>query len=169
VISAQIRLEQPDDVVAIRETNEQAFGTTTEARLVDRLRNSTDCISLVATIGGRVIGHILFTPISLDPATTVRVAGLAPMAVRPEHQRAGVGSQLVRAGLEKCLERGYSAVVLVGHPHFYPRFGFVQGHTKGLVCEFPVPQEAFMVLELKVSALAGVTGLVRFQPEFAEG
>lgn len=164
----QIRLEQRADVVAVRETNEQAFGTTTEARLVDRLRDSTDCISLVATISNRVIGHILFTPVSLEPPTTVRVAGLAPMAVRPEHQRAGVGSQLVRAGLEKCLQHGYGAVVLVGHPEFYPRFGFVQGHTKGLTCEFPVPDEAFMVLELNAGALAAVTGLVRYRPEFAE-
>jgi len=167
-MTPQIRLEQPADLVAVRETNEQAFGTTTEARLVDRLRDSSDCISLVATVGDRVIGHILFTPVSIEPETIVRVAGLAPMSVRPEYQRVGIGSELVRAGLDECRRRGYAAVVLVGFPEFYPRFGFVPGHTKGLECEFPVPAEAFMVLELDEAALAGVAGLVRYRPEFAD-
>jgi putative acetyltransferase len=167
-MTAQIRREQREDLVGVRETNEQAFGTTTEARLVDRLRDSSDCISLVATIGGRVIGHILFTPVSIEPETIVRVAGLAPMSVRPEYQRVGIGSQLVRAGLDECRRLGYAAVVLVGHPEFYPRFGFVPGHTKGLQCEFPVSAEAFMALELNEDALAGVAGLVRYRPEFAE-
>lgn len=92
-MTPQIRLEQPADLVAVRETNEQAFGTTTEARLVDRLRDSSDCISLVATVGDRVIGHILFTPVSIEPETIVRVAGLAPMSVRPEYQRVGIGGE----------------------------------------------------------------------------
>jgi putative acetyltransferase len=165
---AHIRLEQPDDVAAVRETNEQAFGAPAEARLVARLRDSSDCISLVATIDDRVVGHILFTPVSLEPATTVRIAGLAPMAVRPEHQRAGIGSELARAGLDECRRRGYAAVVVVGHPEFYPRFGFVPGHTRGLECEFPVRPEVFMTLELIDGALAGVAGLVRYRPEFSE-
>lgn len=167
-MTPQIRLEQPADLVGVRETNEQAFGTTTEARLVDRLRDSSDCISLVATVGDRVIGHILFTPVSIEPETIIVVAGLAPMSVRPEYQRVGIGSELVRAGLDECRRRGYAAVVLVGHPEFYLRFGFVPGHTKGLECEFPVPAEAFMVLELDEAALAGVAGLVRYRPEFAD-
>jgi putative acetyltransferase len=167
VITAQIRLEQRDDLVAVRETNEQAFGTTTEARLVDRLRGSADSISLVATVGNWVVGHILFTPVSIEPNINVRVAGLAPMAVRPEYQRAGIGSELIRAGLDQCRRRGYAAVVVVGHPEFYRRFGFKPGHTKGLKCEFPVPAEAFMALELIESALTGIAGLVRYRPEFA--
>src|SRR5688500_18234860 len=108
-MTAQIRLEQPNDVVAVRETNEQAFGTTTEARLVERLRDSSDCISLVATVGDRVIGHILFTPVTIEPETIARVVGLAPMSVRPEYQRVGIGSELVRAGLHECRRRGYAA------------------------------------------------------------
>lgn len=167
-MNVRIRLEQPDDMLAVRETNEAAFVTPAEGRLVDRLRSTSDCISLVATVGDRVVGHILFTPVTIEPAATVRVAGLAPMSVRPEHQRAGIGSRLVRAGLEECRQRGYAAVVLVGHPEFYPRFGFVPGHTKGLQCEFPVADEAFMALELSAGALAGAAGLVRYRPEFAE-
>ena len=166
--NCQIRLELPDDEVAVRETNEQAFGTSTEATIVDRLRGSPDSISLVAAIADRVVGHILFTPISIEPAASIRVAGLAPMAVRPENQRTGIGSQLVRAGLEQCRQRGYSAVVVVGHPEFYPRFGFVQAWTRGLKCEFPVRDEVFMALELNTGALADVRGLVRYRPEFSE-
>ena len=164
----QIRLERPDDELAVRETNQQAFGTPAEATLVDRLRGSPDSISLVAAIADRVVGHILFTPISIEPAARVRVAGLAPMAVRPENQRMGIGTQLVRAGLDHCRQRGYAAVVVVGHPEFYPRFGFVRASTKGLKCEFPVRDEVFMALELKTGALASVSGLVRYRPEFSE-
>jgi putative acetyltransferase len=167
VTDVQIRLERPDDELAVRETNQQAFGTPAEATLVDRLRGSPESISLVATIGDRVVGHILFTPISIEPAARVRVAGLAPLAVRPENQRMGIGSQLVRAGLDHCRERGYAAVVVVGHPEYYPRFGFVQARTRGLKCEFPVRDEVFMALELNTGALAGVGGLVRYRPEFS--
>jgi putative acetyltransferase len=169
VTNVQIRLEQPGDEVAVRDTNEQAFATLTEAALVDRLRDSPDSISLVATIGEHVVGHILFTPISIEPAPRVRVAGLAPMAVRPENQRSGIGSQLVRAGLHHCRQRGYAAVVVVGHPAFYPRFGFVPASSKALTCEFPVPDEVFMAVELTAGALANVRGLVRYRPEFSEG
>jgi putative acetyltransferase len=167
VTNVQIRLELPRDEVAVRETNEQAFGAPTEATLVDRLRGSPDSISLVAAIADRVVGHILFTPISIEPAAHVRVAGLAPLAVRPENQRMGIGSQLVRAGLDHCRQRGYAAVVVVGHPEFYPRFGFMQARTRGLTCEFPVRDEVFMALELNTGALAGVGGLVRYRPEFS--
>jgi putative acetyltransferase len=166
--NVQIRAELPDDEMAVRETNEQAFGTPAEATLVDRLRGSPDSISLVAALADRVVGHILFTPISIEPAAGVRVAGLAPMAVRPENQRTGIGSLLVRAGLRQCRQRGYAAVVVVGHPEFYPRFGFMRASTKGLTCEFPVRDEVFMALELSAGALAEVSGLVRYRPEFSE-
>jgi putative acetyltransferase len=167
MMKVSVRLEEPRDVADVRETNEQAFGAPLEARLVDSLRGSADSISLVATVDDRVIGHILFTPVSIEPPVSVRVAGLAPMSVRPEYQRAGIGGQLVRAGIEECRRRGYSAVVLVGHPAYYPRFGFVPADTKGLECEFPVPREAFMVIELEADALVGVAGVVRYRPEFA--
>ena len=166
--SAQIRVELPGDELAVRETNEQAFGTPAEATLVDRLRGSPESISLVATIGDRVVGHILFTPIRMEPAARVRIAGLAPLAVRPENQRSGLGSQLVRAGLDHCRQHGYAAVVVVGHPEFYPRFGFTRASTIGLTCEFPVRDEVFMAVELHPGALADVRGLVRYRPEFSE-
>ena len=162
-----IRLEAPGDADGVRATNEQAFGTPVEARLVDALRDAEGRVSLVATLEDRIIGHILFTPVVLDPPTAVRVAGLAPMAVRPDHQRSGVGTSLVRAGLDECRRRGYSAVVVVGHPGYYPRFGFAPARAKGLHCEFEVPDDAFMVVELEPDALAGAGGVVRYRPEFA--
>lgn len=167
MLNITVRLEEPADQGAVRETNEQAFGTRIEAGFVDALRGSPDSISLVATIDNRVVGHVLFTPVTIEPPADVRMAGLAPMSVRPMYQRKGVGGRLIRAGLEECRRRGFAAVVLVGHPEYYPRFGFVAAHTYGLGCEFPVPQDAFMVRELEPGALGGVGGVVRYRPEFA--
>src|SRR5918993_4307677 len=115
-MEVSIRREAPRDEPDVRELNQQAFGTTVEARLVDALRGLPDSISLVATVDDGVAGHILFTPVSLEPAASVAIAGLAPMSVRPEYQRRGIGSQLIRAGLDACRAHGYAAVVLVGHP-----------------------------------------------------
>ena len=161
-----IRLDEPSDAAQVRQVNDQAFGTTTESRLVDALRDAAGSISMVATIDSRVIGHILFTPVTIEPTTATRAAGLGPMSVHPVYQRAGVGTRLVQAGLDQCRDRGYQAVVVVGHPAYYPRFGFVPAHTNGLTCEFRVPPGVFMVLELEAGALAGVTGLVRYHPAF---
>jgi putative acetyltransferase len=166
-MSLSIRIEQPGDADGVRETNEQAFGEPLEARLVDALRGCEGYLSLVATIEDRVVGHILFTPITIEPPVDRRIAGLAPMAVRPEQQRVGIGSQLIRAGLQECRRNGYSAVVVLGHPDYYPRFGFIPAHTFGLTCEFASAPEAFMALELEADALSGIRGLVRYRPEFA--
>jgi putative acetyltransferase len=137
-------VEQPADADDVREVNEQAFGSPVEARIVESLRGQPECISLVATKSGQVVGHIFFTPVSIEPPVEFRVAGLGPMAVLPEHQRSGVGSQLIRAGLEACRQNGYSAVVVVGHPGYYPRFGFEPAHTRGLTLpDFDVPPEVF--------------------------
>lgn len=168
-LSIAVREESPADLPAVREVNERAFGTPLEASIVDALRGSAGSISLVATDGDRVVGHILFTPVTVDSSGDLRVAGLAPMAVLPEHQRAGIGSRLVRDGLDACHRRGYAAVVVLGHPEYYPRFGFTRADTHGLSCEFPVPPEAFMVLGLQPDALPRLSGTVRYRPEFAEG
>ena len=162
-----IRPERAGDAASVRHVNERAFGTAAEADLVDALRGSDGSISLVAIVRGAVAGHIMFTPVTLDSATDVRAAGLAPMSVLPAHQRAGVGTQLVRTGLAACREQGYSAVVVVGHPTYYPRFGFAPAHTHGLHCEFDVPREAFMVAVLDRQVLPRLAGLVRYRPEFA--
>jgi putative acetyltransferase len=167
VSEVAIRPEHTGDVTAVRQVNERAFAGPAEASLVDALRGSAGSISLVATISGRVVGHIMFTPVTLDEAPDVRVAGLAPMAVLPEHQRTGIGGHLIRAGLAACREHGYAAIVVVGHADYYPRFGFAAAHSLGLRCEFNVPPEAFMVTVLDATALPYVTGTVRYRPDFA--
>jgi len=167
-MTVTIRPEEPRDADHIRLVNQSAFGRPDEAALVDALRGSSDAISLVATIGDRIVGHILFTPVQITGiAPNAHAVGLAPMAVVPDYQRQGIGSQLVRAGLDACRSAGWGAVVVIGHPNYYPRFGFVPASTKGLEYEHAVPPEAFMVLGLQADALARVKGVVRFRPEFA--
>jgi putative acetyltransferase len=122
----QIRAETDADHAAIHAVNAAAFPTAAEADLVDALRQQArPLISLVAEQDGVIVGHILFSPVTLDSQPDLRIMGLAPMAVAPEHQRSGIGSALVRAGLEQCRQLGYQAVVVLGHPEYYPRFGFV--------------------------------------------
>lgn len=163
-----IRPEQPGDADAIRTVNARAFEGPIEATLVDALRGTPGSISLIAASDGAVVGHILFTPVRVDGVEPpIPGAGLAPMAVLPEYQRQGIGSRLVRAGLDACRSAGHHFVVVVGHPEYYPRFGFVEAASRGLECEWPVPAEAFMVLELVPGALANVRGLVRYRPEFS--
>jgi putative acetyltransferase len=165
-----IRLETQEDNSAVRHVNEQAFHQENEATLVDRLRlRGVLTVSLVAVGGGKVIGHIAFSPVTIGPEPAASKAlTLAPVAVLPEQQRQGVGSQLVRAGLEECRRLEYEIVVVVGHPEYYPRFGFVPAQPKGLICEFEVPDPAWMVMELRPGALAEKRGIVGFQTEFRE-
>jgi len=165
-----IRPETAEDYAAIHEVNLLAFGQEVEPRLVKNLRRLPDFIaelSLVAVEAGRVVGHILFSPFVIETKDgTVPALTLAPLAVRPEFQNRGVGSELVRDGLERCRILGHKIVVVVGHPEYYPRFGFSPARARGLEAPFPVPDEAFMVLELVPSALDGVAGIIRFPPPF---
>jgi putative acetyltransferase len=165
----KVRFEEPADAAAVRDVNDQAFGSPVEGQIVERLRAEPGSISLVATKDDLVVGHILFTTVNLEPSVGFRVAGLGPMSVLPEHQRVGIGSQLVRAGLDACREHGYAAVVVVGHPAYYPRFGFQPAHTSGLTLpDFDVPQDVFMVVELEAGVLERLKGAVHYRSEFAE-
>jgi putative acetyltransferase len=163
-----IRPENFEDLEAIRRVNEAAFGRSNEADLVDALRRSERILlSLVAVKGGEVVGNIVFSPVSIESELVSRGAlALAPMAVAPALQRQGIGSLLVRHGLEKSRLAGYSLVVVVGHPEYYPRFGFIPAKPKGLKCQYDVPDEAFMVAELQPGSLRGFGGIVRYPPEF---
>ena len=164
-----IRDETPDDVEAVRRVNDAAFGRDGEGRLVDELRRQgAAVISLVAELDGQIVGHILFSPVTIDGALRPEgILGLAPMAVLPEHQRHGIGGRLIRTGLDRCREVGAALVVVLGHPVYYPRFGFVPAPPLGVTCEYPVPDEVFMVQELEPGALDGRRGLMRYHPAFA--
>lgn len=163
-----IRREEAHDIDVTRIVNQQAFGQPEEAAIVDALRGLDAAISLVAEIEHQVVGHILFTPVQIDGADPgLSAMGLAPMAVRPEFQRRGIGSALVKAGLDACRAAGHHLVVVLGHPGFYPRFGFVAARPHGLSCEYQAPPEAFMVLELRSGSLARARGLVRYRREFS--
>jgi putative acetyltransferase len=167
-MSVSVRAEEPRDVDDVRIVNQRAFGGPVEAAIVDALRGLPDTISLVASVGNRIVGHILFSRVQVDGAgPEIAVFGLGPLAVLPELQRQGVGSQLVRAGLELCRTLGHDALVVLGHPDYYPRFGFVPADTKGLRYEHTVPREAFMALELRTGSLPPSGGVVRYRPEFS--
>ena len=164
-----IRPERDSDAPAVRRVNLAAFPTAAEADLVDSLRRQgASVVSLVAQhADSEPVGHILVSPVTLSGVDDVRMLGLAPMAVEPDRQRQGIGSQLVRAGIEACRKAGAGAVVVVGHPAFYPRFGFVPASRLRLRCEYDVPDEVFMALELVPGVLAGRSGLVQYHPAFA--
>lgn len=162
--AAQVRAEQPGDHAAIRAVHESAFPTKAEANLVDALRVSGQLtISLVAELGSEMVGHVAFSPVEVSGVTGL---GLAPVAVTPRCQRQGVGSQLVRAGLAACGRACTPFVVVLGHPAYYPRFGFVRASDLGLTNEYGA-DEAFRVVELRPGGLPSGGGLVRYAPEFA--
>lgn len=162
----RIRTEAIADIDAIRRVNEAAFGQLAEGRLVDALREqATPFLSLVAEDGGAIVGHICFTPVTAGNTT---ILGLAPLAVLPERQNEGIGTKLVEAGLEACRRAGFGAVVVLGHPRYYARFGFEPAATKGLRSEYDVPHEAFMLLELIPGAAAGLEGVARYHRAFGD-
>lgn len=166
--NADVRCERPGDEGAIARVNDEAFGQRDESRIVDAARRAGHiAVSLVAIDSGTIVGHILFTPVTIEsPAPAVSVFGLGPMSVLPAFQRRGIGSVLVQAGLRECARLGCQAVVVIGHPNYYPRFGFQRASTYGLRSQFAVPDDVFMAMELTAGALVGHAGLVRYVPEF---
>lgn len=165
---ATIRLERPEDAAGVRAVNEAAFGQSTEAELVEMLcRDCSDALSLVAEDHG-IVGHILFTPAMVEaPGHCVIGVGLAPMAVLPERQGEGIGSDLVRQGIALLRKRHYPFVIVLGHPEYYPRFGFERASAHGLKSQWKgIRDEAFMVLILDDEVMKGVTGVASFRDEF---
>lgn len=162
-----IRPEVTSDHEAIRHVNRLAFGRDDEARLVDALRDGGFFrLSLVAERGGQIVGHILFSDLPiLAEANTLPALALAPMAVWPEFQNQGVGSALVRRGLDECRQQGHKIAIVLGHRHFYPRFGFSPKLAARLESPF-AGNDAFMALELIPGALEGVVGRVQYPPPF---
>lgn len=167
-MSVLVREEQPADQEAIHAVNAAAFDTDAEARLVAALRAGGGLIlSLVAEAGGEIVGHVAFSPVTVTrpDGSTVPGVGLAPMAVVPGRQRAGVGGRLIAEGLRRLREAGHRLCVVLGHPAYYPRHGFAVASAHGLRWEHPAPDEAFLVQALVPGGLDGVTGVVRYRPE----
>lgn len=166
--SIAIRPERPADHESVYRLNCEAFDTDLEARLVESLRSRDDpAVSLVAVLDKRIVGHALFTPVAVEqsPGEAVLMA-LGPMAVLPVHQRQGIGSKLVRAGLEACRAAGAAAVFVLGHAEYYPRFGFERASQHGLRFKDGALDSYFMVIELGAGALRQLSGEVRYLPEF---
>lgn len=163
-----IREERPEDAEAVGAVLVAAFGSEAEARLVERLRASGKILfTLVAEEKGRVLGHMVFSRIAVESGgSEIPVLALAPLAVMPAFQRLGIGSALVSAGLERCRMDRHARVMVVGDPVYYGRFGFVPASRFGLKCPFPVPEEAFMAIELEPGAFVQVSGVVRYGHEF---
>jgi putative acetyltransferase len=165
-VSVEIWRETERDISAIREVNRRAFDREVEARLVDDLRSEGYArLSLVADEGGRIVGHIMFSEAVVRTGIgEVASLALGPVAVTPERQRLGIGSALVREGLDQCAKTYYRSVFLLGFPGYYPRFGFSAELARNLSSAYS--GEAFMALELVPEALAGVTGVFEFASPF---
>jgi putative acetyltransferase len=166
----EIREEKPQDIEPIREVNTRAFGGSQEADVVDKLRqNCNDLLSLVAVVDSQVVGHILFSSVTIEGENTkVRGMGLAPMAVMPVHQRQGIGSDLIRSGIARLANRQCPFVIVLGHAEYYPRFGFEPASRYKIWSEWKVPDEAFMILMLNESEMKGISGVARYRTEFVE-
>jgi putative acetyltransferase len=162
-----IRPEEPKDYSAIHAVNESAFETSAESNLVEVLRREVHpIISLVAEDGEAIVGHAMFSPVSLTGHPDLKIMGLGPVAVIPTYQRKGFGSALVNAGLEKCKALGYGAAIVLGHADYYPRFGFIPSVRYGIRSEYDVPEDAFLVIELQPGYLQGAIGIIKYHPAF---
>jgi len=163
-----IRAEEERDQAAVHAVITAAFETPAEANLVAALRQQAQpVISLVAEEDQAIVGHILFSPVLLAEHPDLSIMGLAPVAVAPNRQRKGIGSALVRAGLEQCKQLGFGAVAVLGHPGYYPRFGFVPSSSFGIRCEYKVPAEVFMVMELQPGYLCDASGVIKYHSAFS--
>ncbi|MCM3572602.1 N-acetyltransferase [Mesobacillus subterraneus] len=167
-----IRPENPNDYTYIRELIVLAFENgENEASLVELIRESEHFVSGLSLVAakneGEIIGHILFSVIHLvTDQGIVPTLGLAPMSVKPDYQNSGIGSDLVNEGIKACRDLGCDHIFVLGHPNFYPRFGFSPTSQFGIVPPFPVPEEVFMALELKKGSLTGLQGKIEYPPAF---
>lgn len=161
-----IRNETTHELEETRKLNIIAFEQDAEANLVDNLRKAgCEIISLVALKEGKTVGYIMFSPVTVD--NQVVGMGLAPMAVLPEYQKQGIGSLLVKEGIKQVKEKGYNLIIALGHPEYYPKFGFEPACKYGLKSEYEVPDEVFMVLVFDKN-LKFKDKLIKYRHEFAE-
>jgi len=169
-MDVSIRDERKNDYDEIKKINDLAFGQENEGKMVEVLRKTLDYnpeLSLVAEIKNKIVGYILFYPIKIkNKKGEFTVLSLAPMAVHPEYQNKGIGSKLVKSGIEIARGNGFGAVIVVGHPKYYPRFGFSHASKWGLKLPFDSPDDLFLALELKENYLKSCSGKVEYPKEY---
>jgi predicted N-acetyltransferase YhbS len=116
-----------------------------------------------------VVGHILFTKVFIQSEGVNKESlALAPMAVLPKLQKEGIGMQLINSGIEKARILGYESIVVLGHAEYYPKFGFMPASKFGIAAPWEVPDEVFMMLELKDNALKNVSGMINYAQAFMD-
>ena len=166
-----VRPETAEDIRAIDVVHISAFGGEAEANLVSVLRESATYnreLSLVAELGGRIVGHVLLTRVLLrKDGEEKHVLALGPMSVVPSQSHRGIGSKLIQASVELAKEKGYGAIVVHGHPEYYKRFGFVQAKELNVTCNLPAPEDALTVMEIVPGNLTG-GGHVEYPEPFIE-
>jgi putative acetyltransferase len=166
-----IRQEIASDYEKVYEINKLAFQQESESKIIEQIRKGNNFIpelSLVAEVNSEIVGHILFSKIKIVGDSTFDSLALAPMAVIPEFQKRGIGSKLIRRGIEKAKELGFDSIIVLGHKDYYPKFGFQKASKWGIQCPFEAPEEAFMAIELTEKALDGKSGIVHYPDEFME-
>ncbi len=167
----EIRLERENDIFAIQTVNRLAFGQTAEADIVEALRDGApNVLSFVALTAGEVVGHVLFSPVSIRHRRgATEGLGLGPMSVLPAHQNRGIGAQLVEHALAEVRAAGWPYVVVLGHPRYYPRFGFVRASEYGVRSQWEgIPDDVFMILPLDAGRIKQLRGVARYRPEFGD-
>lgn len=168
-----IRAETVDDYAKIREINNRAFNQDTEGELIENLRKKKEYIaelSLVAEYKNQLIGHILFFPLSIiGKNKRFPTLALAPMSVLPEFQNKGIGGKLIKEGLKVAEQLGFTSVIVLGHPEYYPKFGFEKASTWNIKPPFDAPDDAFMAIELVENALIDASGMLEYPQEYYNG
>ena len=165
-----IRVERTEDRAAIRAVHEAAFDRSDEASLVDALRSRGGVLlSLLAVEDGRVVGHVLYSPVSVgSDARRIEGAGLGPVAVLPQCQRRGIGAMLIDEGNRRIERINCPFVVVLGDPAYYTRFGFEPARQHGMTCVWDVPHDAFMVSVLQPVLMERICGVATYRPEFSD-
>jgi len=165
-----VRMEEESDLSEVERLLNKSFGQETEGILVNRLRRNPDFLpglSLVAVYNNTIAGYILFFPIIIESGQySYKSLVLAPMAVLPDYQRRGIGRQLIQENLIIAKDKGFNSVIVVGHPEYYPKFGFRPASLWKIRPPFDLPDNVFMALELEEGALKNVTGIVQYPVEF---
>lgn len=167
-MNINVRKEKESDISQVYDLNKTAFKQVAfsqgvEADLVNKLRDAAcDIISLVAVLENQVVGHIIFSPVEIN--NEVSGMSLSTMAVLPKFQKKGIGSMLIKAGIEEVKKLKNSLIIVLGHPEYYPKFGFVAASKYGLKSKYDVPDEVFMALSFK--DIKWDNAVVKYRQEF---